>query len=142
MALTVEKTGLMRGRKHLFLFPKFQGSLDFDAAHPENSQVRLQIESASADCKDDWVSMKDLRKIQETALEDMLAAKKYPLITFVSKSVRSAGGNRYNVAGTLTIRDVSKDELVLVELDSFYLPLEGFGTLQRPGPSIVISEGC
>ena len=27
-------------------------------------------------------------------------------------------------------------------LDSFYLPLEGFGTLQRPGPSIVISEGC
>ena len=27
-------------------------------------------------------------------------------------------------------------------LDSFYLPLEGFGTLERPGPSIVISSGC
>ena len=28
------------------------------------------------------------------------------------------------------------------ELDAFYLPLAGFGSIQRPGPSIVISNGC
>ncbi len=27
-------------------------------------------------------------------------------------------------------------------LDAFYLPLAGFGSIQRPGPSIVITEGC
>jgi 4-amino-4-deoxy-L-arabinose transferase-like glycosyltransferase len=27
-------------------------------------------------------------------------------------------------------------------LDSFYLPLAGFGSIERPGPSIVITEGC
>ena len=27
-------------------------------------------------------------------------------------------------------------------LDSFYLPLAGFGSIVRPGPSIVITEGC
>jgi hypothetical protein len=27
-------------------------------------------------------------------------------------------------------------------LDAFYLPLAGFGSVQRPGPSIVITEGC
>jgi hypothetical protein len=27
-------------------------------------------------------------------------------------------------------------------LDAFYLPLSGFGSITRPGPSIVISEGC
>jgi Dolichyl-phosphate-mannose-protein mannosyltransferase len=27
-------------------------------------------------------------------------------------------------------------------LDAFYLPLAGFGNLTRPGPSIVITEGC
>jgi 4-amino-4-deoxy-L-arabinose transferase-like glycosyltransferase len=27
-------------------------------------------------------------------------------------------------------------------LDSFYLPLAGFGSITRPGPSIVITEGC
>jgi 4-amino-4-deoxy-L-arabinose transferase-like glycosyltransferase len=27
-------------------------------------------------------------------------------------------------------------------LDAFYLPLSGFGSIARPGPSIVITEGC
>jgi 4-amino-4-deoxy-L-arabinose transferase-like glycosyltransferase len=27
-------------------------------------------------------------------------------------------------------------------LDAFYLPLAGFGNIERPGPSIVITEGC
>jgi 4-amino-4-deoxy-L-arabinose transferase-like glycosyltransferase len=27
-------------------------------------------------------------------------------------------------------------------LDAFYLPLSGFGSIERPGPTIVITEGC
>jgi hypothetical protein len=27
-------------------------------------------------------------------------------------------------------------------IDSFYLPLAGFGNVDRPGPSIVITDGC
>jgi polyisoprenoid-binding protein YceI len=133
MALTVEKTGLMRGRKHLFVFSKFEGRLEFDATQPEASRVRFEIESASAECKDDWVSMKDLRKIQETAFEDMLAVKRYPRITFVSRSVRGIGPGRFEVPGTLTIRDVSKEVLVTVTLED-----KGSGRLQLSGHAPVV----
>ncbi|MEP6961624.1 MAG: YceI family protein [Acidobacteriota bacterium] len=117
-ALTVEKTGLMRGRKHLFLFERYRGTLEFNAAQPEQSRIQLSIEASSVVCKDEWVSISDLQKIQKEALEEMLAAKRYPTIAFTSSSVKPLGGTRYEAQGTLTIRDVPKPVTVLVELDA------------------------
>jgi polyisoprenoid-binding protein YceI len=114
MELTVEKTGLLRGKKHLFSFEKYAGMLQFDPMHPEQSVVELQIESQSIVNHDTWVSMKDLRKIQETALGDMLAAERYPYLRFRSISVNRAEENRYEVRGLLTIREISKPVVVIV----------------------------
>jgi len=64
LALTVEKTGLYRGKKHLFLFEKYNGRLQFDPQKPEASQVQLTIDSRSLICKDDWLSASDLRRLR------------------------------------------------------------------------------
>jgi polyisoprenoid-binding protein YceI len=111
LELTVEKTGFLRGKKHLFTFDRYEGTLTFDPSNPEAATVSLSIESASALCRDTWVSAKDLKSIQEYAVKDMLAVERYPKITFRSASVRRAGDG-YEASGTLTIRDVSKPAVV------------------------------
>src|SRR5947209_20628098 len=82
MELSVQKTGLLRGKSHLFAFDRYRGELQFDADHPESSVVSLVIEPQSASCRDTWVSAGDLRKIQAYALKDMLAADRFPSIVF------------------------------------------------------------
>lgn len=118
LALTVEKTGLYRGKKHLFLFEKYQGMLQFDPAKPEESQIQLTIDSASAVCKDDWVSAGDLKKVMEVTFEDMLAVKRYPAMTFASTVIRELGGGKYDAQGTLTIRGIAKPAAITVHMNS------------------------
>jgi polyisoprenoid-binding protein YceI len=112
--LEVFKTGLMSGKKHVFLFSKYKGSLEYDAERPEHSRIDLAIQADSAQCQDTWVSAKDLRKIQEFALKDMLAAEKYPSITFKSASVAPKAADAFDVHGTLTIRGIAKPAVVAV----------------------------
>ena len=114
--LTVEKTGLMSGKKHLFLFERYRGTLVYDGAAPERSRVELAIDSSSAVCQDTWVSEKDLKKIQKYALEDMLAAARYPELHFTSTAIARKDENSYEVQGMLTIRGTAKPANVMVTL--------------------------
>jgi polyisoprenoid-binding protein YceI len=116
LALTVEKTGLYHGKKHLFLFEKYQGTLQYDPQHPEASKIELIIDSRSVVCKDDWVSSKDLKSIMETTFDDMLAVKKYPSMKFDSTSIKLLGVDRYEAQGLLTIRDIAKPVAIQVEM--------------------------
>jgi polyisoprenoid-binding protein YceI len=116
-ALEVEKTGLMSGKKHLFLFRQYRGELLYDAKQPERSKVRLVIEAGSAELMDTWVSAKDHKKIHDYALHNMLAVEKYPEIVFVSGEITGRGGSRFIVRGMLTIRDVAKPVNLTVALD-------------------------
>ena len=118
LQLHVEKTGLYRGKVHVFLFEKYQGVLQYDPAKPEASSIQLTIESNSIVCKDTWVSANDLKKITDTALNDMLAAKKHPWMTFHSTSLKPLGRNQFEAQGMLTIRDVAKPVTVAVTLDA------------------------
>ena len=118
LALTVEKTGLYRGKKHMFLFENYRGTLVFSPQKPEEAKIELTIDSRSAVCKDDWVSSGDLKKIMETTFEDMLAVKQFPSMTFVSSSIRPLGGNQFEAQGTLTIRNRPKPVTVNVHLDA------------------------
>ena len=114
--LTVEKTGLLSGKKHLFSFGEYRGTLMFDREAPDRSAVTLSIESASALCHDSWLSKKDLRKVQEYAVKDMLAADRYPRITFRSTAINKIDANRYQAQGMLTIRDIPKPVSLQVSL--------------------------
>lgn len=136
LALTVEKTGLLRGKKHLFLFEKYEGKLSFDAKNPAAASVQLTIDSRSLVCKDDWVSAKDLKSVQKTALEDMLDAERSPAMTFSSAAVKAAAadGEWFDVQGTLTIRGRAKPSAVRVRL-----PAAGRGEaeMKLEGSSII-----
>jgi polyisoprenoid-binding protein YceI len=108
LELTVEKTGLYSGRKHVFTFERYSGTMTFDPDDPANSSVSVAIESGSIACHDTWVSGKDLQKIMQEATRNMLAADRFPAITFQSSTVESTGNGTYQVMGTLTIRGISK----------------------------------
>ncbi len=118
VALTVEKTGLYSGKKHLFLFTQYQGNLDLDLQQPQAAKIQLQIDSRSLVCKDTWVSAGDLKKIEQTALEDMLAAKQHPSMSFTGAAIKPLAADRFEVQGTLTIRGIAKPALVIVQLNA------------------------
>jgi len=113
-ALEVAKTGLMSGKKHLFVFERYGGTIQYDAAAPEKSAVDLTIESASIVCKDTWIGEKDLRKVTETAIgPDMLEVSKHPQMQFRAAGA-SKSGDGFVVQGTLTIRGIAKPVTVNV----------------------------
>ncbi len=115
-ALEVFKTGLMSGKKHLLVFERYAGRLDYDAAHPEQSRIAWTVEAGSLVVKDDWVSEKDRAKIADEALNNKLQAKQYPEMRFRSGSMRALGEGRYAVQGNLTIRDRAQPVEVSVHL--------------------------
>jgi polyisoprenoid-binding protein YceI len=99
------------------MFERYHGILRYDATKPEASAVSLDIESASAICKDTWVSSKDLRKIEAFALNDMLDSEHHPYIHFESAAAKPLQAKTYEVQGTLTIRNIPKPVKVSVNLE-------------------------
>jgi polyisoprenoid-binding protein YceI len=118
MELTVEKTGLLSGRKHLSTFSEYRGTLQFDRETPEASTVEFTIEAGTIMCRDTWLNPKDLGKVQQYALKEMLAAEKHPQISFRSTGARKLDATRYRIEGVLTIRDVARPVIVAASLNS------------------------
>ena len=116
LELTIEKTGLLSGKKHLFTFSQYEGTLQFDRERPEASTVLFSLQAATILCRDTWLSAKDIRKVQEYAVRDMLASDRYPSISFRSTAIRKVDASRYEVEGILTIRNVSKPAVVAAHL--------------------------
>lgn len=106
--LFVHKTGLMSGKTHHFVFSRYQGTLDYDREHPETARVSMTIDPESLSNTDTWLSDRDRAKVQAYALNDMLAATRYPEILFVSSAVRRIAPDRYEITGQLTIRGMSQ----------------------------------
>lgn len=108
--LEVLKTGLMRGKKHVFAFPAYQGTVD--AAKPGFS---LSLESGKIQVLDDWLKESDRRKVLEFTLSDMLDAKKHPRIEYRSATVERTGNGKEGIAqGTLRIRGIEKSVAVKI----------------------------
>lgn len=88
--LEVLKTGLMKGKKHIFEFPAFQGK-----AQRNPNRYEISLDARRIECKDDWLKPDDLKKVAAYAIKDMLDAQRYPEIIYKSES------------GLLTIRGKS-----------------------------------
>jgi polyisoprenoid-binding protein YceI len=117
-ALMIQKTGLLSGKTHVFLFERYQGTLVYDPAFPENSRVELAIDAASAVCQDTWVSENDRKKIQDYALHDMLAVEQYRQIHFTSTGAVRTGEKSFDVPGMLTIRGLAVPVTVSVAVET------------------------
>jgi polyisoprenoid-binding protein YceI len=115
-ALEVYKTGLMSGKKHLIVFDKYEGTLAYDAARPEDSKVDLTIQSRNLEVKDDWLGDKNRKRVAEEALKQLDAAH-HPEIRFTSSAVAKRADGAFDVQGTLTIRGEGRPVTVRVSLD-------------------------
>jgi polyisoprenoid-binding protein YceI len=97
-------------------FNDYQGTINLDPANLEHSSVDFQIKADSID-----TNLPDRDK--HLRGEDFFFVEKYPQITFKSKSVKKTGKDTYDVAGTLTMRGVSKEVT---------LPVTFLGTVKDP----------
>ena len=86
-------------------FRKFAAQLAFDPAKPTNAKAVFEVELASIDTGG---SESD----QEVAGKPWFNTKVFPTARFVSSSVKALGGNRYEVAGKLSIKGQTQDVLV------------------------------
>lgn len=144
--LLVEKTGLLAGKKHRFVFTDYSGSLKYVRDQPERSLVRFTVRVKSLQVTDDWVKEKDRSKIYDFALSDkMLDSQRFPELTFAATHiVPGKDSTHFRAEGTLTIHGVTRSVPVNVSVtaespDGGNLSLEGtssfrlsdFG-LQRP----------
>ena len=127
-ALEIYKTGLFSGKKHLFLFERYAGALNYNAAAPESSRIEVNVEAASFAVKDDWVSAGQAKSVREEAEgKNGLEVAKYSTIRFVASSIARATDS-FTVQGALTIRGIEKPVVVNVTLkpgDAGTLRFEG-----------------
>ena len=98
-------------------FADFAGSVDIDAAKPEASSVVFTIKTASIDTN-------NANRDNHLRTPDFFDAEKNPEITFKSARVTPTGKDTYDVAGTLTMRGVSKD---------ITIPVTYLGSMKDPG---------
>ena len=78
-------------------FRKFKTDLVFDPAAPEKSTVRLELDLASIDAGSSEANTEVVKK-------SWFNVKESPTAAFVSTSVKPLGGNRFAVAGKLTVK--------------------------------------
>ena len=82
-------------------FGKMSGTIVFDDQDPAHTTVEATIDATSIDTR---VSARD----DDLKSDSFFDVAKYPTITFKSAQVRSAGPNKYSVAGNLTMHGVTK----------------------------------
>ena len=86
-------------------FKRFSSQLNFDPAKPMAAKATFDVELASVDTGapegDD-----------EVAGKPWFNTKAFPTARFVSSSVKALGGNKYEVAGQLTIKGKTQEVVV------------------------------
>src|SRR4051794_7803330 len=97
LELFVDKTGILSGKRHRFVFGAYEGRLEMDKS------VEFTIRAGTISCRDTWVKSSDLPKIERVAKNDMLLADKHPLIRYTSTSIEALDKDQYRVHGTLQI---------------------------------------
>jgi len=98
--------GTTRGK-----FKKFDGKIDIDREHPENSSVTARIDVRSIDTG-------IVKRDNHLRSEEFFAVEKYPEITFKSRSVKQTGPQAGDIVGDLTMHGVTKPITLHVKLVS------------------------
>lgn len=102
-------------------FPKFTAQIAFDPAKPEAGKVNLSIDLAAIDA-----GSKDAN--DEVVGKEWFNVRMFPTATFTSTGMKSTGGGKYEVAGTLAVKGKSK-------------PVTATFTLKREGSNGIFEGG-
>jgi len=114
-------TGLLASMGHnpSFVIRQFTGEARFRADAPEQSSVRIVVQTGSLELTDQ-VSDKDRREIERTTRSEVLDAARFPEIVFeASNPSMSKGGEGYywaNITGKLTIRGVTQSQQITAQV--------------------------
>ena len=100
------------GIKHIFStiygnFDDYSGKVIFDPDNVAESMFRFEINV-------DSIQTNIIKRDNHLLSSDFFDARKYPKIIFQSTSVKHIGGKSYEVAGALTMKDVTKDIILPV----------------------------
>jgi len=86
-------------------FKRFKGTLSFDPARPAAGKAEIEIDLASLDAGSSEAN-------EEAAGKLWFNTKAFPAARFVSTAVKPLGGNRYEVAGKMTIKGKTLDAVM------------------------------
>ncbi len=89
-------------------FNEYTATFNYDPKAPEKSKVEATIQVKSIDTNID-------KRDEHLRSADFFNVAKYPTITFKSKSAKSAGPNKLEVAGDFTMLGVTKPVILMVE---------------------------
>jgi polyisoprenoid-binding protein YceI len=90
-------------------FRDYSGEICFDSKHPERSSVRITVQTASIDTRNDT-------RDQELRSDDFFDVAKYPTISFVSTSIAVEGPDLLRVSGNFSLHGTTKSITVPVHL--------------------------
>ncbi len=90
-------------------FTKFDGKIDIDREHTENSLVTARIDVRSIDTG-------IVKRDNHLRSPEFFAVEKYPEITFKSRSVKQTGPQAGDILGDLTMHGVTKPITLHVKL--------------------------
>ena len=102
-------------------FTKFEGKIDIDRDHPQQSSVTVKIQAASIDTG-------IVKRDTHLRSEEFFNVAKYPEITFKSRSVKQTGPQSGDILGDLTMHGVTKPITLHVKLIT---PLKDEAAMQR-----------
>lgn len=94
----IDFVGTQTGEPFHGRFEKFTASIDFDPAKPQAGHAKVEIDVASAHTG-------EAARDESMPQGDWFDAAEFPAAVFVAKSFSAKGGETYEAAGTLTIRD-------------------------------------
>ena len=89
-------------------FTKFDGTINLDDDNLANSSAKVEIDVASIDTHDE-------KRDAHLRSADFFDVEKYPTITFVSTEVLPRGGDKFQLIGDLTIKDVTQKVVINAE---------------------------
>jgi polyisoprenoid-binding protein YceI len=82
-------------------FKLFDGGMDHSKADYSDAKINFTVDVNS-------VNTDNENRDKHLKADDFFNAEAFPAIKFISTSFTPAGGNKYKLAGNLTIRDVTK----------------------------------
>ena len=104
VAFTIKQMGVpVSGR-----FKRFSAQTNFNPRSPQTSQVAMRFELASATVSADADA--------ELGKPDWFATARFPQATFQSTGIKALGGGKFEVSGKLTIKGLSRDVVVPMQL--------------------------
>ena len=91
-------------------FSRWSARIDFDPANPAAAKAVVEIDMASA-------TTGDPQKDQSLPQSDWFDVKSFPKARFEASGFKPKGGNAFEAAGTLTIRNMGKAVILPFTLD-------------------------